>query len=104
MSVAFCRDCLYYEPIGNGYGFCRRWPPMEGGGERVYSGRTAITGHWYAICDLDWCGEFTNRPWRKGDVEMEEPPPEPDPPTGIIATPGQETAYARERDPFGDPA
>lgn len=43
-----CKNCHYYEPDQNIFGFCRRFPPVG-----ILEG-----SFWSRVKELDWCGEF----------------------------------------------
>lgn len=40
-----CANCRHYDPINDGVGLCRRFPPQT-------------TEKWPKVRSYDWCGEF----------------------------------------------
>ena len=44
-----CKDCIYFDQVGEGHGECKRFPPQMN--------RNDIYGYFVNVFTDDWCGE-----------------------------------------------
>lgn len=76
-----CKNCLYYEPIMENHGECRRYAPHPNASSFVPKADAVGTIkndiHWPKVFETYWCGQFASRRKHAPDSVQSAPTSKP---------------------------